>query len=671
MADCLQYLAAGVLNYNVSDKSDLYKDIQDTIGVRNVSVGVGQMDPPTIGSVVFDIDSPDKQKVGLDRPQKSFVTPPTMEVQLPSLEEVTYKAVQPVIDYVFHDKPIADISYESSVKPVRPNYRHAQRPPLDYPTVDRGEIPAPDNYYTAPPKIDFGKKPTLPTIIPETFNEPELAPLDISDLLPDPPDVQIDPLEFQERLKYDEDLELKDQVLQVLSSRYPGRRDWYRLQGVLLEGDVSTLKREVREATEKVFEDAAKRNFSSSYGLVDKAHARIYEAEHEKRLAASEKIRIELRDRAHEIVLTCMTTAFKIEQNHFRLYMRYIRQNVKVYAHNLRLAERAYNLVLELYKTRERIVATQIQAYNNYVRAVAQQNDAVNAEIEFQAALNAVYRAKADMHAADARTQGHMARVAAIDAEQQRLPLDAYASQLRGEVKNLSLVRQNIQSYREAINAYSQYYQWFDSAMQARESEVNAVTSQVAVTQEKLQAYEQLWRHEGARSSAYEQYLSASTSAMDSELQNFRAAVSAQRDYLNVALQALGDSRTAVGSYARASATAAQDADNFNSANIAYTDAERSIEVADAQRATAEEALSADTQVQLARLDMAYEEARLRSAGALSQAGSSIFQTNVQARGTSAHRVSGRDGGDVRASAQQRRTFDKRCTYVVQPATTG
>lgn len=671
MSDCLQYLSAGVLNYNISDKSDLYKDIRDAVGIRGVSVGVGQMAPPTIGSVVFDIDGPDKQKAGLDRPQKGSATSPTMGAQLPSLEGATYKAVQPVIDYIFDGKPIADISYDSSVEPVRPDYKHAQPPPLNYPTVGFGDIPAPDTYYTAPPKIDFGKKPTLPTIIPETFNEPELTPLDISDLLPDPPNVEIDPLEFQAPLEYDDDMPLRLQIERLLTPADLTRAAWYRLQEPLLEGDTSTLRREVREATEKVFEDAAKRNFSAGYGLVDKSHAQIYEAEHEKRMEASEKIRIELRDRAHELVLTCLTEAFKTEQNHFRLYMRYIRQNIKVYAHNLRLAERAYNLVLELYKTRERIIAAQIQAYNNYVRAVGQQNEAVNAESEFQSAINAVYKAEAEMYASDARTQGHMAQVAAVDAEQQRLPLDAYASQLRGEVKNLSLIRQNIQSYREAITAYSRHYQWFDSALQARESEVSAAASQVAVTQEKFQAYEQLWRHEGTRTSAYDQYLSASTSAMDSELQNFRAAVSAQRDYLNVALQALGDSRTAVGSYARAASAAVQDADNFNSASIAYTTAERSIAVADAQRATAEEALSADTQVQLARLDMAYEEARLRSAGALSQAGSSIFQTNVQARGSSAHRVSGRDGGDLRASAQQRRTFDKRCTYVVQPATTG
>jgi len=671
MADCLQYLYAGVANFALSEGSPLYNKIRAAGEMREEIKGVAKVPAPEIGSVVFEIDTPDQAEASLEEPNFAPGTPPALSGGLPTLEAATYKAVQSVIDYEFDSAPIPDITYQTSEGPELAGDARAPSPPLDYPTIAGVTIPdPPSDLYVKPPKIVMGERPALPTIIPESFQATDLSPLDVSDLLPESLEVDVERLDFQPELRYEDDAALRAHIHGLMQGS--GLLDqWIPLQGELYRGDTSRVDRDVKKAIDAIMEDAAKRNFSDSFGPAEAAQIDVYENEAREREDAIETVRNEVYEKSQEVVVNAIAESVKIERYHFALFMRYIRQNIKVYAYNLKLAEAAYNMVLSNYRAQEQIVSEQVRAYNQYVRAVAQQNEAISGEIEYTNAALARFKAQTDMFSADARTLRIASQVRALDAEQQVLPLEVYESQLRGVVANLGVAQQNIASFKEAIGAYSKYYEWFDSSTQAYESEVAVSASQVAVNQEKFDAYRRLWAMEGDRTSAYRQYLAASTGAMDAELQSFRAAVSTQRDYLTNVLRALSASDSVARDYGRASAEGARYAGQYNAANIDFRDAQNSIAIADAQLKTAEDGLAADTAVQTARLDVAYQEAQLRAAGALSQSASSIFQSSLGASGSASHRVSGNESGQVSASVQDRKQFSKDCSYVVKPATTG
>lgn len=672
MSDCLQYLAAGVQRHNLAARSPVYSAVSDSMAAAAAS-SVGTISPPSLSGMVFAVPVKADFAAKLSEGVFEAPEPPTGSFQVPDLEPALYLAVQSLIDFAHNAPTIEDIKYLTGLDALPVPDNSAPAPPLNYPQVPLEQLPqGPDELYTQPPTITLGEKPALPTLVPLEYTPSGLEPYDFTDLVraADYTAPEMDPLEFIEFEEYKQDKDLREIVGGVLKGA-GAALEWIGEghQRALLEAETATLVRKTKQANDKLFVAAAAKNFSKPYGPLDEQLIALAEEELAERVAALEKGRDFLFSKAFALVTDAVVQSIKIEDYHFKWYMRYLRANLRIYEANVRLAATAYESLVQVYQRIDQIVAQQVQAYNQYLRAVSTENTAQQSKLKYTEAEIEKFRAEVAMFAADIRLREASVQVQRADVQQQLLPIEVYEATLRGTIANLGIVEQNIRAYGQAVDAYSRYSQWFDSALGAYEASIDASASKIGVNQSKFDAYRQLWGAESDRISAYQQYVSASTSAMDSEVGNFRAAANAQRQYLSDVMSALSSTQQAVGAYASAAGAGAGAAGAYNIAQVSYTNASNDISVADGTRGMIADAEKSDMAVQFARLDVAREAAKVTSAASLSQSADAIFSKQLAARGSASHRVSGRDSGDLRGSFQDRKVFSKSCNYIERKAT--
>lgn len=671
MADCINGIF-GVVNYNLTAKSGIYSTIAAEAAVQDAETSVPTFFRPEIPT--FDFGAPIGETAAA-RLQEAIApsegSPPTATFEPPALQRVAHEALSSLVNFQHNSPTISGVPYIDGLSNVPVPSITPSNPPLDYPqnAVVPDEGVAGYEHVVAP-TLSVGSKPQLINMRPEAYVSPDLSPL-LFDPLSAVAFPDVEELDWQDPLEYEEDeafrgklralMDGNDEIVQWVASA---------VQTTLYHSNIRGLDRRTKRQLDEVMDRAGSRNFELPHGAVDALVLQIAGDELEESYRAAEQVREEVYEAAITALTAAIRQALSVERYHFRLYMRYLRQNLRVRQLNLEMAQQMLRAYVEVYQLFDRHVRIQVDAYNQYVRAATATNRAAVSQLEFAELASLTYQARVQMYEADVRLQQQSARIQRNDVRFQSLALAEYEATLRGKLADLQTIEQNLEAFGAAIEAHNERARWFDSAIAAQEAHIDAGIAKVGVDEAKFDAYARLWAGEGDRQVAYQQYLQASTRAMDSLLRDYREAAQSEARYFAEVAQALGLSQQAVGQYASLVAETARAADAFNAADISYVAASNDVAVAQGARDMAQDAILAEAAAQYARLDASNEAAKVTAAGALSQSASAIFQVGLSAAGGSSHRVTGRDAGSSRASVSDRKTFSKECLYVENPTTT-
>ena len=670
MTDCMNQSVFVPGQWALSNRSDIYGIIKGLANVKSASVSISGLDRPDFDSLQLTGLTLDAA-AHIQSPQGSAPAAPQGNFDLPSLSGVTYNAVNSLI-HLKHTSPLLNsIGYATGLDAIQLPQGQPSAPPLNYPTEGLQDLPpGPGDQTIEAPRFVLGDKPDMVPIRAIDYQPSGLQPVDLSGYMPEyePPDVS--ELEWQAELRYEDDADLRAKLQQLmLGGDEVG--DWIGsvVQAKLYDADIRELERKTKTQIDQIMERSASRNFSLPNGAAQAEVMREAYTELDDSYTTAQRVKDEVYEAAINTLAEAIGRSIAIEQYHFKLYLRYVRQNLRVYQLNLELATRAYNALVDVFTRVESAVRVRIDAYSQYIRAVSDENQSIAAQAQFTEAQVATYRARVEMFSADVGLRQKSAQVIGADVRQQTFVLSEYQSELRGVMGNLRIVEQNVESLREAVRAYSNHMQWYDDAIGAYEASIEASSSKVAVNAAKFDAYRQLWSAEGDRLSSFNQYLSASTSAFDAALGEYREASGAQREYLGAVVQSLGASTQLASSYAQAAQTMAGWQRSWNTAKISEVAATNDTSVAKGVVGMTQDALVAEAEAHTAKLDAARNAAKATAGGALAQAGATIFQVSASATAGASHRVSGRDTGSNRYSASDRKSFSKVCTYVERPMT--
>ena len=669
MSRCMNTAAVSVWGFDPASRSGVYNFVKGKAGLSGASTDVVLITPPDF----YGLDVPTASSASgasIQGPQGEPPVAPEGEFTPPSLTGVTYTAAQSLINFAFQAPMIGPVSYLDGLDQLPLPSSIPEPPPLNYPQQGLERIPnGPGDLTVEPTEFELDDWPELVRLQRIDFEPTEMDQLDLSDFFEDyePPDVDV--LDWQDELIYEQDEALIEKVSHLLQGNDEIVGWLSTAQEKLYLADTRQLPKQTKQRIDQIMEDAAGKNFSLPHGPAEALVLNQASDELEERFRVTQKIRDEVYEASMNALTAAISRAIAIEQYHFKLHMRYLQQNLRVYRLNLEMATLALNTMIEVYSKLEARVALQVDAYNLYVRTVMENNQSLIAQFQFDEAAIARYRAQVEMYSADVGLTQKSAQVAATDVRQQAFVFTEYNSKLRGTMANLQIVEQNLNAFREAVRAHSNQTQWYDAALTAYETSIDTTASKIAVDGTKFDVYRQLWGAEGDRVSAYNQYLDASMSAFNANMQDYREAVSAQRDYIGTVVQSLGVGAEAAGAYSQAAQAMAGFQRAYNSATVSEASANAALNLSDGVTNMVNQALRAEAQAHEAKLDAASEAAKVTAAGALAQAGAAIFQVSASATAGASHRVSGRDSGGNRFSASDRKSFSKVCTYVERPMT--
>ena len=669
MADCAQLTSSTVGNYSLRNRSAIFDAVRSMLTVATDEASDVFLSPPPFRSINLNVPVGNQGAAQLE--DVNYVQPgmPTADLTGPDLEKVMYDAVVGTVDLGFSAGVIGDVNYQSGYSHVPLPSARPDTPPLDYPQESQQSLPdAPTVGGLAVPVLAPGQKPELTPIKPLVYTPSGLEPLD-PDEFPSYEPPEVDNLQWRDELKYHDDQQLRSKLRDLMAGGDEAGR-WISglVQEKLYRSGVRGLNLQTKRQIDQQLITAAGRNFSMPIGAVDAAVAEIAGDKLEKSYEVAQQVGDEVYQAAIDAVTEAISRSVQVEQYHFRLYMRYVRQNLRVYRRNIELATEVYNTLVGIYNDAARAVRIRIQAYNQFIQAISAENRAFAAAVDIREAEVQTYQARVMMFASDTSLLRKASQVQQADVEQRTLPLMTYQSDLKGHMANLEIIQQNLDGFRQSIDAYSQYFQWYDDAIGAFDSATDAETSKITVNTNKFDAYRQLWSAEQDRASSFRDYVGSSFSVFDDEMRRFRQAVSAQQSYLSAVNQSLSHATSAVSSHQSVVSTIEQHANDYNAARITHQSASDGVGISAATTKMADQAISSEADAHYARLDTAREAAKLTAAGALSQAASAIFQVSVSADGSASERVSGRDSGDRRYSVQDRKSFTRSCTEVVRPA---
>ena len=620
---------------------------------------------PDFTTVNLDVDIAGSGAGSLSKPSdRAPGMPGHTRPLVPSLTGATYEAINSLIQYNFESPLVQNIPYGDYTEAVGVLDSAASPPPQNYPTADL-ETPEDWDNPGLVPKPDFPLKDepnwrdiTYLEYAPINF---DLLELDMSDLEYEEPDIE--EMNWREELVYGDDEEFRERLKSIMLKEEGEPKSWLSKTTAdkMMELKLRDLRRETSKAINNLFEDAAARNFSLPHGKVDVASEELSEAEAQSMYKAIQEVREEVYQAANEVFFTAVQQSFTIERQHFQLFLRYIRQNLQVYKLNLQLAEAAYKSLIQIYQGVVQAINLEVEAYNTYISTQQAQNTALSQQNGVLQAQTASFLARVQAYGSRISVKNAAADAIGTDVKQRTLPIKAYGERLKIDIANISIIEQNLNAFRSAIRANGEYFNWYEDALSAYEAWLSAKSSASSFNEDKIKAYSKLWSAEEKRIGAFSDYVNSSTSVMDDEIRRFREAIRVQREYIGHVRDAASGSVQ----YMQAFASAARDQQayhrDFTGADIAYQAAQYSLDISQAKKEMAQQAINAEANAQYTRIDAAKQAASLVAAGALAQASSTIMQMSIGARGSASESVQGQDAGSKTDAIQQSRAWSKAC----------
>lgn len=670
MGDCLSPFTTSSISFRsvpVNIDSDIFNAVADMVGavdIRDTSVKPPKIVVPDIGAEVGDSASASLESAI----KPSAGSPPSGSLTLPSLSAAAYSAIKSVIEFPFESPEIPDVTYATGKSHLDIPDSNPEPPPVDYPQEDLLDLPeAPTLEPRTPPELTIDERQEMLPITMRDYVVDKLEPMDLSQLLeslPDVSEIDVEDAEYPDYDQYEGDEALREQIRKLISGNDPDELlSWVSAETVreLVRADMLRQDLELKARVDDVFRDAAARGFALPLGAVDAQVQQLSEQALDERMRAHVGARKEVMDAATNLVVEGLQQAVTIEQYHWAEYLSYVRRTIQTYRLNLGIAQAAYNSLVEIYNTIRRGVLAQVDAYRQYIQAQSEQSRALGLQAQLTQARVENFQSEVRMFSADVGVLQAAGRLQAADAEQRTLPLEVYEAELQGTLANLQIIRQNVSAFRQAIDNYSQATDWYSDAVSSFEAAVQAESSHVGVTEENLRAHQRLWGAEGDRIRAYESYVSDTLGVANAEIRRFESAAGAQRQYLQDISSSLGDSLAAASAWADMVSQAARATQAYNSAQTTYTAGMDRAKIADGDLKMTQQSLNAAAEAERLRLQAARDSVRVRAAGALAQAASSVHQVSLSGSGTATEAADGSMSTREQRSVANRRSWSKQC----------
>lgn len=642
------------------------------VGGIDTSVDVS-IDIPKIPNVDLQSGIPSGIKAKLDEPVDVAPFVPEDSGDVPEFKSALYTAVESVFQYAYDTPLVPKIEYGEGLQHLTPLDAHPDSPPVDYPTEEFISLPPePDIKPSDLPGVELGDRPKLDRPIRREYVPVDLAPFEVDaseiDAL-ELPDVA--EMAWPERVEYDEDEGFRQKLSEILVGS-GDIAEWINsvVQSTLVKADTQRLTRETSQKLEQVFQAAAARNLPLASGAVDAQAIRIMDDELNTTFDAAHKVQNEVYEATMNAIVSAVKSSLQVERYHFQLYLGYVKRHLNAYKLNVLLAQTIYNVLAELYNNMRTVIMEEVDAYSQYLSTQQRQIQAQAMEVDIIKARADTLVAEVGLFRTDADTLQLMAKEQQLDVEQQLFPIEEYESMLQGAVANLSIVRHNVASYKQAVQNYAQSGDFYAEQIAGFEAAINAEASKVGVDEANIRNYVKLWGAERQRMAGYEQYIQRIMSPYEAELSRFRQSVATEQKYLGAVAQAVAQSVSKVDAYSSGIRQQGRVYETYNSAGAQYAAGQDRANISQANLDMLQQALVASSQVANARIGAAETGIYARAGGALAQAASSIYNVSVSSMGTASVSADGSQAYSDSNSMSNRIAFSRSCESEVRPMST-
>lgn len=361
----------------------------------------------------------------------------------------------------------------------------------------------------------------------------------------------------------------------------------------LFEIDTEDGRRQRVHEERLLFIESAAKGFSDSNGpLFEKLADLEYEAMLPA-VAGYEKSRDEIYQIGENKLKQAVRQAIALETANFAVHLSYASKLIEVYEVNLKLHADLFNIVADMFQLQLQGVNAQIDAYNTYVRTVLAEQRAVASEIEsFQAQVR-TDNAEIDMYEAQIKTTEAQTDVYVTDINQETLRIDEYVAYIQGLMKNVEIVRLNIDAYQEALRAFTVSTKADSAIIDAYSAQIRTEGSAIDVYRENWDLYSAAYAAIGGQNNAVQQYNTASLAALRSEISVFSAAASQQRAYLEAIGRWVSANNSVASDYERGVQALARFYTGKNAVEVDLSEATSRIQMAQAALDSIESSLAA------------------------------------------------------------------------------
>lgn len=585
-------------------------------------------------------------------------------------ESAAYRAANSTIEAAYNVATLAPVNYSTGREGIWRSVDAVAPPPLAYPQAPYVEIPEAVIQDVVKPVLELGKQPDLQLIPSVDLSLPGVPSADLARYVSDFSVPDVSELVYPERIEYTADADLIAKIKRLIQGddellEWVNEISQQKLEKVIVRHFAEDVQAEIN----KVLSQAAARGFCAPVGFVDAQVIQLADKELRERLKVSEKVRDEIFQSSFEVVARSIASTVAIEKYHLALYLKYVRQVIETYKLNLSLAVKLASHLESVLATAKRFVALQVDAYNALVSGVEAYNSVQLDAIKLVKAQIDTLAARVEMYATDIRTASAKTEVDAIEVDKKAIAYKLYESKLRGVLANIDIAQQNVAAYSYAVDAYGKSMAGIADAVSAYEKYISAQMSKISVDDANISAYKKLIAAERDRLSGYEQVVSKNIQLLDDEIASYKQAIVAEGSVISNYLNTLEQSSAILSTYydyVRAVYGAVSD---YARANVSYTAGKSTLDLLSASTEADVNLLNMDREAILAALDASRRTIKARTAGALSQAASSVVQVGTSLAGSVDESVSGAASAAMSASTDNNLRFSSSCEEVIRPAT--
>lgn len=527
------------------------------------------------------------------------------------------------------------------------------QPPLDYPTVPYKTVAFDHGLKgVTMPDIGIGSRSTLLKIDDVEYDMADIEPMD--SVIPDYNAPIGRSIAAPDEPVYTEDQSFISAIKRVFSE---GRVLPSNVQEDMLLDKLGDINRQLYRKEQKVVSEAAKRGFFMPTGMItSELVAHHYDA-HEEREKVNREVTEEVKKRAEEALSQAGSSAMSIQEKHIALTLAYAQALVKVQRYNVQMAVLVLNTIVALFNAKLSAVRILVENYKEYVRAVRDQNTTLGASVK-------IAKARADSDVADVAqyraqvdTAKAIARGETVKAETDMLQIDAYSAYVQANLANMTIARGNIESFREAIQAFSKCGEQNLWQIDADLAAIDAWSSENGVITADANLSASFAKGRASNANAHAQYVQDVNRVLSAQVQEYDTFTRAQREYFGALIAKAEAGSRAIDGYQSIAQAAMNYTADWNQAEAASKSATNRLDLARAEQSTRQSALFAQNTAAQARIDAGRLAARANAAAGSAQAAYGVTSSSIRVAGTVGVSDSSRRGSSTSFDQSYSRSY--------------
>lgn len=532
-------------------------------------------------------------------------------------------------------------------------------PPLDYPVRAQlniaGAAGSAGLEAIDRPNINIGNRPTLTNASIAAFEPEDIELFDIGGL-PDYEPFALSPLAEPDKIDYTADAALLERMKQTLAGSDVLDAN---VQEMLWQRETHDLDRQAEEEKRKVLSGFASRGFSMPLGAANSQVAEIARQVKEKKLIAAFKVRDEVYERAHKLLVDTVGYAMALESKHAELHLSYCKKLVEVLKYDVRAAATLFDATVKLFNDKAAVVRLIVRGYREYLKTVEAQDSAALDAVKVEMGKISTYRAQVGMYQAQVGTLKAIADTATTDARQQALKIAEYEAYLVGVMADIQVTRENLDNFREAVRAFAKGVSAEGEKFQAYEQLIRAQGSATTVDEANVSAWARYWRTEEGRVNAWASYVNDHSQAVSAQVQEFREYTGAYRSYLSALGAKISAQTKVIGTWARGVRQKQGWSSAWNRVQVEYVNAQNAYGLGIAANRMEDSAMESQQKAEEARIEASRLASDARIKASLAQAALAVISASVSITGSIGSGRSASSAANLSVSKRAGRSYSK------------